>query len=207
MTNEVFLASITLDGEKWKDVPNYEGYYCVSTKGRVVSLGRCIDTIGGKRNMPPKLLTPKSAGNTGYYRVNLRKNGKTSTVTVHRLVATTFIPNPSNKSEIDHIDTDKTNNNVENLRWCTPKENMRNPLTMQLMRRLVYDNIPKHKRCVRPVASIKDGNISKIYPSLKSVAEDGHNPDCVWNCCNGVNKIHNGFEWRYMTAHKLLSNQ
>ena len=207
MTNEEFIASISLKNEEWKEVPDYEGLYMVSTSGRVVSLDRITCTKdGNQRHNKPSLLNPQKEGKAGYYRVNLRKNGKTKTCNIHRLVALAFIPNPLNKPEVDHIDTDKTNNNVKNLRWCSAVENMRNPLTMKRMRNTVYDNITKHKRFTRPVASIRNGNIVKTYPSLRSVSQDGYNPDCVWNCCNGKSKIHGELQWMYLTSEKLLSS-
>jgi len=207
MTNEEFIASVSLENEKWKDIPNYEGYYCASTKGRIISLGRRIKTVNGWRYIRPKLLVQRSVDSTGYYRVNLRKGDKTYTRHIHRLIATTFLPNPLNKPEVDHIDTNKKNNKVENLRWCFPKENMRNPLTMQHMQDVVYSNSIKHRKLSRPVASIKDGDIVKTYPSLKSVFEDGYNPDCVWNCCNGVTKTHKGLQWKYLTNERIFANQ
>lgn len=54
-------------------------------------------------------------------------------ICLHKAVAELFIPNPENKPEIDHIDTDKLNNHIDNLRWCTRKENNNNPLTKQKM--------------------------------------------------------------------------
>lgn len=54
-------------------------------------------------------------------------------VCLHKVVAELFIPNPENKKEVDHIDTDKLNNHVDNLQWVTRKENNNNPLTLQHM--------------------------------------------------------------------------
>jgi hypothetical protein len=70
-------------------------------------------------------LKPQNNGN-GYLKVNLYKNGKMHQMYVHRLVAETFIPNPNNYNYIDHIDRDKTNNCITNLRWCSAKENTGN---------------------------------------------------------------------------------
>ena len=62
----------------------------------------------------------------GYKAVNLYLNGKMKTYKVHRLVALTFIANPDNKPCVDHIDGNRTNNNVNNLRWVTNSENQMN---------------------------------------------------------------------------------
>jgi hypothetical protein len=65
--------------------------------------------------------------------VYLCKDGKSKNRKVHRLVAEAFIPNTENGTSIDHINTLKDDNRVENLRWCTPKENSNNPLTRKRM--------------------------------------------------------------------------
>ena len=59
----------------------------------------------------------------GYYKVVLSHNGKRKTYPVHRLVAMAFLPNPLNKKTVNHIDGNKTNNNVSNLEWASQKEN------------------------------------------------------------------------------------
>ena len=127
-----YIEIINIQGEIWKDIEGYEGYQ-VSNKGRVKS------TIARKEG---KLLKP-SANKLGYFIVVLRVNGKPKTHYVHRLVAEAFIPNPDNKPEIDHINTDRTDNTVclnedgsvnydkTNLRWVTRKGNMNNPLTKE----------------------------------------------------------------------------
>lgn len=119
------------DVEVWKDIKGYEGLYQVSNKGRVKSMDRYANNNGTLQFRPERILK-QNIQNTGTNKrcaVTLSKDGKITRIRVHRLVAAAFIPNPENKPHIDHIDTDSTNNAVENLRWVTPKENMNNPLT------------------------------------------------------------------------------
>ena len=97
--------------EEWKAIPGYEGLYEVSNMGNV-------------RNVRRNTLLRLSKTNNRYVRVSLCKNGIKTGLTVHRLVAEAFIPNPDNLPEVNHKDEDKTNNNVENLEWCDHKYNM-----------------------------------------------------------------------------------
>lgn len=76
-----------------------------------------------KNNNTGKILRPHKNKNTGYYCIDLWENNKSKRYAVHRLVAETFIPNPNDKPCVDHIDGDRTNNNVSNLRWATYGEN------------------------------------------------------------------------------------
>ena len=117
--------------EIWRDVVGYEGLYQVSNLGRVKSLGRfVVNPVTSKGYMwkPEKILRP-CKHSKGYLLVGLHKDGYLKTA-VHRLVALAFIPNPQNLPQIDHINADKTNNNVNNLRWVTAKQNVNNPLNM-----------------------------------------------------------------------------
>jgi hypothetical protein len=70
----------------------------------------------------------------GYCIVSLTKDKINTIYLVHRLVAEAFIPNPEGKPFVDHISTIKTDNSVENLRWCTAKESMNNELTLNKIR-------------------------------------------------------------------------
>lgn len=111
--------------EKWKDIFDYEGLYQISNLGRVKSITH-IRKNGNKENhiciSKGKILKPgKDSG--GYMVVVLSKEGKTKSYRVHRLVANTFMPNPNNYRCVNHIDENKTNNNVKNLEWCTYKHN------------------------------------------------------------------------------------
>jgi len=116
--------------EEWKPIKGFEGIYEVSNKGRVKSLSRIV--VHRNRTQPKSERILKNNTNKGGYNmVVLCKNNRTYPKLVHRLVAEAFIPNPLNKAVIDHIDTNPQNNNVENLRWVTIKENCLNPLTRE----------------------------------------------------------------------------
>ena len=97
--------------EIWKDIARYEGLSQVSSLGRVkrVTTGRILKS-------------GKITG--GYLLVSLYKNNTKSNKYIHRLVSESFIPNPENKSQVNHIDEDKTNNSLDNLEWMTAKENV-----------------------------------------------------------------------------------
>lgn len=105
--------------EIWKDILGYEGFYQVSSFGRVRSLDRYDSRNYFRKGRILKL----SADRKGYLRVGLHSNGKEKFYSVHRLVAEAFIHNPDNLPEVNHIDEDKTNNRVENLEFCDSKYN------------------------------------------------------------------------------------
>ena len=103
--------------EIWKDVKNYEGLYQISNLGRLKSVERIY------KNRKCKELIKKTSVANGYERIGLSKNGEIKYFSIHRLVAEAFIDNPKNLPCINHKDTNKRNNKVDNLEWCTHKEN------------------------------------------------------------------------------------
>jgi hypothetical protein len=104
---------------EWRDVVGYEGLYKVSDKGDVWSVER-VDKMG--RPSGGRMLKPQKHPK-GYLFVNLWKEGDFKSILIHRLIAETFIPNMGNKPEVNHIDSNKKNNSVENLEWSSRSEN------------------------------------------------------------------------------------
>lgn len=112
--------------EIWKDIKGYEGLYQVSNMGRIKSYRILYKYDNYERYYGGKILKPIKLPKTekyAHYAVNLSKDKKHKTTVIHRIVAENFIPNPENKPHVNHIDFDTSNNSVENLEWCTPKEN------------------------------------------------------------------------------------
>lgn len=101
--------------EIYKDIIGYEGFYQVSNLGNVKRLNY--------RNSGKERCLKNYLSHIGYYKICLSKNSKVITVNVHRIISQAFIPNPENKSQVNHKDGNKLNNNVENLEWVTSKEN------------------------------------------------------------------------------------
>ena len=94
--------------EEWRDIVGYEGLYKISNVGNVMN---------NKGRILKLMLT------NGYPTVNLYKNRKMRSLSVHRLVAEAFIPNPMSLPIVNHKDENKVNNSVDNLEWCTKQYN------------------------------------------------------------------------------------
>ena len=157
--------------EEWKYIDGWNGKYIVSNTGRIKSLYR---RIGNGKNYTidksVKELKP-TKNKLGYKMVCLMFNGEKRQCKVHRLVAEAFIPNPENKPFINHIDFNPSNNNVENLEWCTQKENVHHSIE----RYRIPHNTPSksghkfiHKRLSGHYSVwIKSGMPTKTFESLE----------------------------------------
>ena len=89
-----------------------------------------ISNFGNVKNIKTgRILKPGTDTRNGYFKVNLRDDGETSTKLIHKLVATTFLQNPEEKKCVDHKNHDRKNNHISNLRWATHTENNQNKST------------------------------------------------------------------------------
>lgn len=110
--------------EIWKDIEGYEDLYQVSNLGNVRSLDRYITYSTGRVQLLRGKLLKCSEQSTGYYTVGLYDiNHKSTTLSVHRLVASAFLDNSANLPEVNHKDGNKANNAVSNLEWATEMDN------------------------------------------------------------------------------------
>ena len=126
-----------MSGEVWKDVVGYEGYYQVSSDGRVKGVDRWYEQYNASAKRIVKVFYPEKLFNgevdkDGYIKVQLTKDKVRKKFFVHRLVAIAFIANVEKKPEVNHKDGIKSNNSSENLEWMTSSENTRHALDTKL---------------------------------------------------------------------------
>ena len=175
--------------EVWRPIPGYEGLYEVSSDGRIRSLYKNTRNRDSERT-----LTPKTDAHD-YFRVNLYKNKKSTTMLVSRIVALTFIPNPKRLPYVGHDNDNKKDNRVENLYWTDPSENfMHNGLHLEVARKRDIDKV---KRALSmPVKGISKNGGTVYYPSMQAAKKDGFDSAKISMCVNGKRKSHGGYEWR-----------
>lgn len=171
--------------EIWKNIDGYGGRYQISNLGNV-------------RNRQGLFMAQKPSKD-GYVRLLLAKNGKYKAEYVHRLVAKAFIPNPENKSEVNHIDGNKANNKASNLEWATTYENHQHAVALGL--KPICPTIGKcasDNPCSKPVLQYDmDGNLIREWKSRIDAARFvGCCPNSITRCVNGVRRSCKGFVWK-----------
>lgn len=177
--------------EEWKDIEGYEGLYQISNQGRVKSLNY---NHTGKE----KILKYGKRPN-GYLKTTLIKNGIRKDIYIHRLVAQTFIPNPDDKPCVDHIDTNPLNNKSENLRWCTQKENLNNPLSIEKIKGINNYN-------AKPILQFTlNGEFIRRWDCVMDASRElGCSHGNISSCCNGSRNKSYGYKWGYVEDYELI---
>lgn len=157
--------------EIWKDIDGYEGLYKISNFGRVSTT---------KRKGTNQDVISQHDDTHGYLQVQLFKDGLGKRYKVHRLLASAFIPNPENKPTVDHIDRNRRNNNLENLRWATYSEQRGNQSSGE-----------------KEVIATKD-NEERIFTSVSECARFiGASSGNVTACCKGRRNSVCGYSIKY----------
>ena len=155
------------NAEQWKIIDGFNGKYAVSDKGNV-------------KNVNTGRIFAERYDGAGYRAVTL--NGKN--YNIHRLVALAFIPNPNRLPHINHIDEDKTNNNVENLAWCTASENVKHSI---------------HRQCCKVKQLTKEGELIRIWESFYQIERElGYARQPITKVCKGRQRYAYGYKWLYV---------
>lgn len=148
--------------EIWKPIAGYEGLYEVSNTQKVRSVDRILNHPTGKCLVKSKI-KELQLSNKGYYCLSLYKEGRGKVHLLHRLIAKAFIPNPKNLPEIDHINGNRLDNRIENLRWTTRKGNMNNPVTKERMSKYYLDEDWVDNRMQKRIANKRKTAPKKVY--------------------------------------------
>ncbi len=169
------------------NVLEYENYH-VTRDGEVYNIQRNI------------LMTPLV--HQGYSQVNLRKPGLRRTKFVHRLLAQAYIPNPLKKKEVNHIDGNKLNNNLDNLEWATPKENIQHAYANGLARNPKGKDSPSFGtrnggRSKVTIATDANGMEKSFLSGAEAVRQKYATTTAALISAIRAKRVHNGYLWRY----------
>ena len=135
----------------------------------------------------------------GYLAVHLFKDNKRHQKHVHRLVAETFVSNPKNKPEINHIDGDKQNNCATNLEFVTHLENITHAIFV-LRGRRVFRTVKTYKQSSssKPVLQLKNGEVIAEFPSIAEARRaTGIDSLLIIKCCKNKQQHTHGYQWKY----------
>jgi len=181
--------------EIFKDIQGYEGCYQVSNYGRVENLSRLVPgKLNSIREIAEKLLSPRYDGHH-YYKVALHKDRARNNISIHRLVAVAFIPNPENKPFINHIDGNPLNNHADNLEWCTPSENVSHAFRIGLQKARYGTEHPGARAVLQYTLS---GELIRRYDYIRQAAsETSIREEAIAQCLRGNNKTSGGYKWKY----------
>lgn len=193
------MSANNFNYEEWRDIQFAVGRYQVSSCGRVRSLPRKVNNHTGFKSLKGRVLKQRK-DNKGYMRIDIKdNNGRKRFCGVHRLVAEAFIDNPEKKPQVNHIDGNKGNNNLNNLEWCTNKENQEHAYRIGLNR--VTGRAGKKRRKVLQI-DIKTGVVVAEHESIAEAARavNQKSSSNIGECCRGKRKGRKttaGYIWKY----------
>lgn len=159
--------------EEWKEIKDYENYE--------------ISNFGDVRNKKTQRILKPWKCTSGYLEVYLWNNGKSEVKLIHRLVALAFLTNPTNLSQVNHKDEDKTNNAVDNLEWCDSKYNANYGTR----------NKRSSERRSLPILQLDlQGNFIKEFPSIRQAIRDTGVNNIAFVLSGRYNQA-GGYLWKY----------
>ena len=173
--------------EIWKEIKGFEHEYCVSNKGRVMSL------LGKS----PRILKPRY-NKSGYARVSLHAH---SDYLIHRLVAQEFLDNPNSFTEVNHIDENPKNNCIYNLEWCTHKYNICYGTCQKRARKTQRKTFPQinRKDCSKQVECIETGEVYKSIHEAERVLNISR--VTISKVCRGLRKTTGDLTFKFKETH------
>lgn len=206
MTNEEFIKSISLEGEEWRTIPNWERY-AASNHGRILAYSSPYMQAGIPRCRKPQLLKPRFIkGNPGYWEVILSNGrGIRKAILVHRLIALAFIPNPNNYPVVNHKDENTSNNFVSNLEWCTQKYNTNYGTHNKRMARTLSKTGYQRRAVVQ--LTLQNEYITQFGCIKEAAASVGKTNKAISFCCRKINPTCAGFRWMYLSDYESLINK
>ena len=160
-----------------------------------------VSNIGNIKRINKDKCRKFNINRDGYVLVNLYKNGISKNLLVHRIVAKAFIPNPNNLSQINHKDGNKQNNRIDNLEWCSAKENITHTYK-KLNRNGISPNKGKfgndNSNSMITLQYDMNGNLIKKWESkIEASKELNIDAGSISKCCNGERKQAGGYIWKY----------
>ena len=156
--------------EIWKAIKGYEGIYEISEHGKVRSLNHLIKYSDGRSRIQKGRILKTSLSKKGYVRVSLSKQKKRFHTSIHRLLALSFIDNPENKKQVNHINGIKHDNRIENLEWVSNSENQIHAIKKGLTRYNYNERHHNSKLTNKGVLRVR--NLHRLGFTNKELAED-----------------------------------
>ena len=178
------------DGELWLPIPDWNGFFEISNWGRVRSLSR--------RYVVKNIIRTPEFGKDGYLVFTLNTSAKKKKIIAHRVVGKLFIPNPTNKPQINHKKAIKVDNRVSQIEWTTEKENREHAVQMGLVSKAWLGKTGKNHPSSRIVYQYDlEAALIEEWESATEVSKSfGVNRSTIAKYCR-EDKISFGFRWSY----------